>query len=80
MEKRAGFEKIKIEIEANIKAVKERQLKLKEIADGTQTSFNDMNYFLKNCKSQIDELNKKKQVQDVQEILKLMSLEIQLLS
>jgi DNA repair exonuclease SbcCD ATPase subunit len=64
VEKRTGFESIKSEIESNIKAVKERQTKLREIADGTQTSFNDMNYFLKNCKSQIEDLNRKKQAQD----------------
>jgi len=61
IEKRKGFEDIKTEIENNIKLIKERQVKLAEIASSTTTSFNDMNYFLKNCKIQIEQLNKKKE-------------------
>ena len=67
VEKKSGFESIKIEIEANIKAVKERQTKLKEIADGTQTSYNEMSFFLKNCKTQIEQLNRKKMSEEVVE-------------
>ena len=65
VDKKAGFESIKTEIEANIKAVKERQTKLKEIADGTQASYSEMNFFLKNCKTQIEQLNRKKQTVEV---------------
>ena len=61
VEKKEGFEKIKSEIEENVGAIKERQNKLKEISDSTNETFNDMSYFLKNCKMQIDQLNKKKE-------------------
>jgi DNA repair exonuclease SbcCD ATPase subunit len=67
VEKKSGFDKIKTEIEVNIKAVKERQIKLKEIAEGTQTSYNEMSFFLKNCKTQIEQLNRKKQNEEVVE-------------
>ena len=61
VEKKNGFDKIKLEIEDNIKVIKERQVKLSEIAGSTTTTFNDMNYFLKNCKTQIDQLTRKKE-------------------
>ena len=61
VEKKDGFLKIKSEIEENITAIKERQKKLKEISDSTNETFSDMSYFLKNCKMQIEQLNKKKQ-------------------
>jgi DNA repair exonuclease SbcCD ATPase subunit len=67
VEKKAGFDRIKTEIEGNIAAVKERQTKLKTIADGTQSSYSEMSFFLKNCKTQIEQLNKKKQTVDVVE-------------
>ena len=61
VEKKNWFDKIKLEIEDNIKVIKERQVKLSEIAGSTTTTFNDMNYFLKNCKTQIDQLTRKKE-------------------
>lgn len=64
LDKKSGFEAIKTEIETNITAIRERQTKLKQIADGTQTSYNDMNYFLKNCKTQIEQLTRKKESED----------------
>jgi hypothetical protein len=48
------------EIQVNITSIKEKQVKLKGIADKTTTLFNDLNYLLKNYKSQIDKLNLKK--------------------
>lgn len=60
VEKKAKFEEVKSTIEANIQTIKDRQTKLKEIAGTTTTTFNDMSYFLKNCKSQIEELTRKK--------------------
>ncbi len=61
VEKKEGFEKIKIELEENISNIKEKQKKLKEISTKTNESFSEMSYFLKNCKMQIDQLNKKKE-------------------
>jgi DNA repair exonuclease SbcCD ATPase subunit len=60
VEKKQGFENIKLEIEENIKEVKAKQTKLKEIADGTTRAFNDLTYLLKGYKTKIDELNRKK--------------------
>lgn len=60
IEKKESYEKIKLEIESNITLVKEKQLKLKSISEKTTKSFNDLNYLLKNYKTQIDKLNLKK--------------------
>jgi DNA repair exonuclease SbcCD ATPase subunit len=67
IEKKVGFESIKSEIEKNISLVKEKQLKLKTMADRTTKSFNDLNYLLKNYKTQIDKLNQKKSSESGQE-------------
>jgi DNA repair exonuclease SbcCD ATPase subunit len=60
VEKKTKFEDVKSTIEANIQTIKDRQTKLKGIAGTTTTTFNDMSYFLKNCKSKIEELTRKK--------------------
>ena len=60
VEKKEGYEKIKSEVEDNIKLVKERQVKLKGLSEKTTTAFNDLSYLLKNYKGQIDRLNQKK--------------------
>jgi DNA repair exonuclease SbcCD ATPase subunit len=60
VEKKAGFESIKTEIENNINLVKERQVKLKAMSEKTTTAFNDLSYLLKNYKSQIEKLTQKK--------------------
>ena len=60
VEKKDKFEEVKARIEDNMKTIKERQTKLREIAGTTTTTFNDMSYFLKNCKTQIDQLTRKK--------------------
>jgi len=39
--------------------------RFKEIADGTQTSYSEMNFFLKNCKTQIEQLTRKQQTVEV---------------
>jgi DNA repair exonuclease SbcCD ATPase subunit len=59
-EKKLGFENIKVEIEANITKVRERQTKLKGLSETTTTTFNDLNYLLKSYKSDIDKLTQKK--------------------
>ena len=60
VEKKEGFESVQKEIEDNIKSIKEKQTKLKTIAESTTTSFNDLNYLLRSYKTQIDNLNTKK--------------------
>lgn len=60
VEKKNTFSTVLTEIESNISSIKAKQIKLKEIADSTIKSFNDLNYLLKNYKSQIDSLNLKK--------------------
>lgn len=60
VDKKSELEKVKVEIESNINNVKERQKKLKEISNKVTTSFNDITYFLKNCKTQIEKLEIKK--------------------
>jgi len=60
VEKKEGFEEVQTEIENNIKSIKEKQTKLKTIAESTTTSFNDLNYLLRSYKTQIDNLNTKK--------------------
>ncbi len=60
VEKKLGFENIKLEIEANITKVKERQVKLKSLSESTTTAFNDLSYLLKSYKSDIDKLVQKK--------------------
>lgn len=63
VEKKEGYERIKLEIEENIKGVKAKQTKLSEIADGTTKSFNDLTYLLKGYKTKIDELIRKKSLE-----------------
>ena len=70
MKKKSGFESINKEIEENIRLVKEKQLKLKSISDKTTTSFNDLNFLLRNYKSQIDKLIQNKSNESDQPTLK----------
>ena len=65
VEKKLGFENIKVEIEGNITKVKERQVKLKSLSESTTTAFNDLSYLLKSYKSDIDKLVQKKASQTV---------------
>ena len=66
VEKKTKLEEVKLEIEENIKSVKEKQTKLKAISEKTTTSFNDLNYLLRNYKTQIETLTKKKESQTPQ--------------
>lgn len=70
IEKRDGFESIKTEIEENIKAVKEKQTKLKTMSEKTTTAFNDLSYLLKSYKSQIETLTQKKSSQTTPTVAK----------
>jgi DNA repair exonuclease SbcCD ATPase subunit len=60
VEKKSKLESLKGELETNIKNIKEKQGKLSDISDKVNKAFNDITYFLKNCKAQIDKLELKK--------------------
>ena len=60
VEKKEGFISILKEIEENIKSIKEKQQKLKTLSEKTTTSFNDLNYLLRNYKAQIEKLTSNK--------------------
>jgi DNA repair exonuclease SbcCD ATPase subunit len=60
IEKKDKFMEVLTEIENNQKSIREKQTKLKTLAESTTTAFNDLNYLLKNYKTQIDNLNTKK--------------------
>ena len=60
VEKKEGFISILKEIEENIKSIKEKQQKLKTLSEKTTTSFNDLNYLLRNYKTQIEKLTSNK--------------------
>jgi DNA repair exonuclease SbcCD ATPase subunit len=68
-EKKLGLEKMRGEIEENVKKVKDRQVKIKELSDKCTKSFNDVNYFLKNCKNQIDKLSQKKSKENESDVI-----------
>jgi len=65
VDKKDGFENVKLEIEESIRKIKERQTKLKDLSGTTTTTFNDLNYLLKNYKLEIEKLTKKKESQKV---------------
>jgi DNA repair exonuclease SbcCD ATPase subunit len=64
VDKKNSLESVKIELESNIRNIKEKQTKLETISEKVTKGFNDINYFLKNCKSQIDKLELKKYKED----------------
>lgn len=60
IEKKTSLDNLKVEIEDNIRKVKERQTKLQSMSDEANKAFNDLTYLLKNYKSQIDKLQLQK--------------------
>jgi DNA repair exonuclease SbcCD ATPase subunit len=60
VDKKQGYISIQEELESNIKSLKEKQLKLKEISDKTNNTFNDLTYLIKSKKIEIEKLTKKK--------------------
>ena len=68
IDKKSGFDKIKVEIEENISLIKEKQVKLKTMSEKTSKSFNDLTYLLKTYKTQIETLSKKKSNSVVQPV------------
>ncbi len=65
VDKKSGYDDVKVEIEENIRKIKEKQTKLKDLSDKTNTTFNDLNYLLRSYKSEIEKLTKKKESQQV---------------
>lgn len=63
VEKKSGYDNLVEEVQSNIKSIKDKQIKLKSIGDKTTTSFNDLNYLLRNYKSKIEELNRKQKLE-----------------
>ena len=68
VDKKSALEEVSKTIEENISAIKDKQRKLANIAETTTTSFNDLNYLLRNYKQQIDNLNTKKQKENGESI------------
>jgi DNA repair exonuclease SbcCD ATPase subunit len=64
VDKKQSLENLKLELENNIKSIKEKQQKLQTLAQSATTAFNDITYFLKNCKAQIEKLQVKQQKED----------------
>lgn len=65
LDKKEGLEKLKIELEENIKSIRDKKSKLDLISEKATKTYNDINYFLKNCKLQIEKLSLKKKNEDV---------------
>lgn len=64
VEKKQSLENIKIELETNIKGIKDKQQKLQTLSESATKAFNDITYFLKNCKAQIEKLQLKQTKED----------------
>jgi exonuclease SbcC len=64
VEKKQSLENIKLELESNIKGIKEKQQKLQTLSESATKAFNDVTYFLKNCKAQIEKLQLKQSKED----------------
>lgn len=60
-EKKVSLLKIKEEVDANLKLVRERQSKLQKISDDANSSFSNITYLLRDYKSKIDKLTNQKE-------------------
>jgi DNA repair exonuclease SbcCD ATPase subunit len=65
VEKKEGYVNIQKEIEANIKGLKEKEVKLKDISDKTTKAFNDLTYLIKSKKVEVEKLTQKKNENNV---------------
>ncbi len=59
IEKKESLNKIKLEIDENINQIRSKQDKLSEISRKANNSFNDITYFLRECKQKIEKLQLK---------------------
>ena len=64
LEKEVSLQKLKLDIETNIKSIREKQIKLKDMSDKVNTTYNDLTFLLKNNKSRIDKLQLTKESSD----------------
>jgi DNA repair exonuclease SbcCD ATPase subunit len=64
VEKKEGFLKIEESIKDNIKKIREKETKLKEISEKTNTMFSDLSYLLKGYKKDIEILKSKQSTDD----------------
>jgi DNA repair exonuclease SbcCD ATPase subunit len=60
LDKKKKVEEIKLEVELNLKTLREKQIKLNDISDKANSSFNDLTYLMKSYKEQISKLEKQK--------------------
>lgn len=58
-EKKDSLTNIKDELENNIKSLKEKQKKLRDISEDANEAYNDIVYYLKSCKQKIEKLEQK---------------------
>jgi DNA repair exonuclease SbcCD ATPase subunit len=61
VEKKASLDAMRIELENNIKAIRERQNKLTGISNETNKVYNDMTYYLRNLKTKLEQLQKQQE-------------------
>ena len=60
IEKKNSLEKVQSEFQSNIKSIRDKQLKLKELSDKTKESFDNITFLLRNYKQDIEKLQSKK--------------------
>lgn len=60
LEKKESILKIKAEVEGNLQKIKEKQNKLNTLSSETESTYNDMLYYLKNLKEKITKLQGQK--------------------
>lgn len=60
LDKKKKVEEVKLEVEMNLKTLRERQTKLNDISEKANSSFNDLTYLMKSYKEQISKLENQK--------------------
>ncbi len=61
IEKVASLDAVRLELESNIKLIRERQIKLTGISNDVNKAYNDMTYYLRNLKTKLDQLQKQQE-------------------
>jgi len=60
LDKKKKVEEVKLEVELNLKTLRERQTKLNDISEKANSSFSDITYLMKSYKEQISKLENQK--------------------